>query len=240
MQLQEKSQTNQLTQNKPLALPYARAVHEMLPTTPYSPNFQKRHESINDLPVHRLTDPQIFYPVSESRQFTRVDAGRVFSGAPRLRTAHANAIAKNPADAVASTTQHPASIETVGKGDDEHQVLQPADAWIPHPYLVAHERDRLAQPLEPRENWKRLSERLQQEETASKTRKEAAVRRQEESTDKVVPEDSRFEFRISDVVVSKETTGGDGRGAKAPGRRYGVPSYERKKGEVKIPTSVRV
>lgn len=75
---------------------------------------------------------------------------------------------------------------------------------------------------------------------AAKTRKEAAVRRQEENTDKVAPEDSRFEFRISDVVVSKETTGADGRGAKAPGRRYGVPSYERKKGEVKIPTSVRV
>ena len=212
----------------------------MLPTTPYNSNFPKRHETINDLPVHRLTDPQVFYPVSESRQFTRVDAGRVFSGAPRLRTSHANAIAKDPAAAVASTTQHPASIETVGKGDDEHQVLQPADARIPHPYLVAHERDRLAKPFESRENWNRLAERLQEEETAAKTRKEAAVQRKEESTDKVAPEDSRFEFRISDVVVSKETTGADGRGAKAPGRRYGVPSYERKKGQVKIPTSVRV
>ena len=212
----------------------------MLPTTPYNPEFQKRHESINDLPAHRLTDPQIFYPVSESRQFTRLDAGRVFSAAPRLRTSHANAAKRNPAAAVATATQHPASIETVGKGDDEQQVLQPADARIPHPYLVAHERDRIAKPFESRGNWNKLTERLQKEEDVASKRKEVNARRREESTDTVVPEDSRFEFRIQDVVVSKETTGADGRGAKAPGRRYGVPSYERKKGEVKIPTRVRV
>ena len=52
----------------------------MLPTTPYNPNVKPyNHESINDLPVHRDTLPQIFYPVSESRHFTRVDAGRVFN-----------------------------------------------------------------------------------------------------------------------------------------------------------------
>lgn len=119
-------------------------------------------------------------------------------------------------------------------------MLQPADARIPHPYLVAHERDRIAKPFESRENWNKLTERLQKEEDVAAKRKEVNARRREESTDTVVPEDSRFEFRIQDVVVSKETTGADGRGAKAPGRRYGVPSYERKKGEVKIPTRVRV
>ena len=36
------------------------------------------HESINDLNVHRATKEQIFFPASESRQFTRVDAGNVF------------------------------------------------------------------------------------------------------------------------------------------------------------------
>ena len=46
----------------------------MLPTTPYS----VPHESINDLPVHRATETQIFHPVSESRHFTRRDAGKVF------------------------------------------------------------------------------------------------------------------------------------------------------------------
>ena len=37
------------------------------------------HESINDLPVHRDTMTQIFHPTSESRHFTRVDAGKVFN-----------------------------------------------------------------------------------------------------------------------------------------------------------------
>ena len=36
------------------------------------------HESINDLPIHRATTRQVFHPVSESRHFTRRDAGKVF------------------------------------------------------------------------------------------------------------------------------------------------------------------
>jgi hypothetical protein len=50
----------------------------MLPTTPYIPNDPIAHESINDLPVHRATTLQLFHPVSESRHFTRRDAGKVF------------------------------------------------------------------------------------------------------------------------------------------------------------------
>ena len=50
----------------------------MLPQTPYIENDPMPHESINDLPVHRATLNQIFHPVSESRQFTRSDAAKVF------------------------------------------------------------------------------------------------------------------------------------------------------------------
>ena len=50
----------------------------MLPTTPYVERDPITHESINDLPVHRATETQIFHPVSESRHFTRRDAGKVF------------------------------------------------------------------------------------------------------------------------------------------------------------------
>ena len=51
----------------------------MLPKTPFFGNVAiTPHEPINDLPVHRATIRQIFHPVSESRQFNRVDAGRVF------------------------------------------------------------------------------------------------------------------------------------------------------------------
>lgn len=58
----------------------------MLPTTPYidpslPENRGKRpitHEAINDLKVHPATRQQLFVPVAESRQFTRVDAGKAF------------------------------------------------------------------------------------------------------------------------------------------------------------------
>lgn len=228
-------------QGKSLALPYARAVHEMVPTTPLRNDLNIRpHESINDLPVHRLTDPQIFYPVSESRQFTRVDAGRVFSAAPALPHKEAERAVAHPDEAISKITQDPARIERVGKGDDEQQVLQPADVRIPHPHLVSHERQVMSNPNEFRENMKLYRERLQQEEAIEQERKRLAKERAEQRLVRVQPEGSRFEFRIKDVVVSRETTGTDGRGAQAPGRRYGVPTYDRKKGQIKIPTRVEV
>lgn len=65
---------------KPLAKPYAEAVMQMLPKTTYDTHSKKlkTHESINDLPVHAATGQQIFHPTSESRQFTRADAAKVF------------------------------------------------------------------------------------------------------------------------------------------------------------------
>lgn len=79
-------ETNMQHQGKHLAIPYSKAVLEMLPTTPYidttqAANKGKRpitHEPINDLIVHPATRQQLFVPVSESRQFTRVDAGKAF------------------------------------------------------------------------------------------------------------------------------------------------------------------
>lgn len=54
----------------------------MLPQTAYPNSNNNRtqpHESINDLPVHAATMQQIFHPTSESREFTRADAARVFN-----------------------------------------------------------------------------------------------------------------------------------------------------------------
>ena len=74
------------TQGKRLAIPYAKAVLDMVPTTPYidptkPENKHQRpitHEAINDLIVHPATRQQLFVPVAESRHFTRVDAGKAF------------------------------------------------------------------------------------------------------------------------------------------------------------------
>lgn len=226
-------------QGKPLALPYARAIHEMVPTTSLAEDGQRQvaHESINDLPVHRLTDPQIFYPVSESRQFTRVDAGRVFSGAPALEHGRENATDLDPINAISPDPRH---IERVGKGDDEHEVLLPADVRIPHPQLIAMERDRITNPNEYHERRQQHQQRMKKLEEVEQERKRSEKERAEKRLTRIDPEASRFEFRFKDVVVSKETTGPDGRGHTAPGRRYGVPTYDRKKGQVKIPTKVEV
>ncbi|PKY06266.1 hypothetical protein P168DRAFT_288213 [Aspergillus campestris IBT 28561] len=228
------------SQNKQLALPYARAVHEMVPTTPLHKENRRAHESINDLPVHKLTNAQIFHPIPESRHFTRADAGRVFSAAPAQDLATAAATAADPTAAVDRATQQPGRIERVGKGEFETQVLQPAEARIPHPHLVALERYRLAHSEEPRESNKYYRTRLLEQERLEGEQRAQAAAREEQSTNKVAPAASRFEFRFRDVEFSEETVGHDGRGSIAPGRRYGVPSEDRKKGQVKIPTSVVV
>lgn len=56
----------------------------MLPQTPLNidpdtkPKDRPKHESINDLPVHQSTLPQLFHPAPESQHFTRRDAGKAF------------------------------------------------------------------------------------------------------------------------------------------------------------------
>ncbi|KAH6643817.1 eukaryotic mitochondrial regulator protein-domain-containing protein [Boeremia exigua] len=75
-----------IAQGKTLAIPYAKALLEMLPTTPHIDtsdpmNKGKKpivHEPINDLIVHPATRQQLWVPVAESRQFTREDAGKAF------------------------------------------------------------------------------------------------------------------------------------------------------------------
>ncbi|KAJ5134129.1 hypothetical protein N7526_005494 [Penicillium atrosanguineum] len=215
----------QRAQGKPIALPYARSVHEMVPTTPLAQDGERQqfHEPINDLPAHPTTGPQIFYPVPESRSFTRVDAGRVFSGAPSLER---------------EAIENPNSIEWVGKGDNARQVLQPADVRIPHPQLVKLELDRAAHPEERREVGKRHAERMERQEKAEQERRERAAARREKSIKHVEPEGGRFDYRFSDAVFTAETTGKDGRAPWASGRRYGVPTNDRKRGVVKIPTRV--
>ncbi|KAK2761135.1 hypothetical protein FQN54_001655 [Arachnomyces sp. PD_36] len=226
-------------ENKPLALPYARAIHEMVPTTPYTkpPNPPTPHEPINDLPVHRLTEPQIFYPTSESRQFTREDAGRVFSAAPALPTDKQSKT--DPSDSL-HITRNPHTIEKVGKSGTEQQVLQPADVRIPHPHLIAFERDRMEKPSEFRGRAKAYAARLEAEEEALKERRKREKEIAESKILKVESEGGRWQFRFRDTVVSQERVGKDGRGTGAPGRRYGAPNLERKKGTVKIPTRVEV
>lgn len=183
------------------------------------------HEPINDLPVHALTDTQIFHPMPEGAKFTRTEAGRVFSAAP---------LQLKP-DVTPTTTR---TGEKVGKGDKEEVVLLPADARIPHPHLVAIQREMNM----PKSDWGEIRDKylakIASEDKEEQARREYVALEKAKKVKTVAPADSRWEFRFKDVEVSKQTTGTNGRGREAPGHRYGVPHSDRKRGAVKIPTKV--
>lgn len=216
-------------EKKALALPYAQAIHEMVPTTPYNENQAPvPHEPINDLPVHSLTTPQIFYPTSESRAFTRTDAGRVFSAAPRLPDTLDAGQGGTPVEPHLDTR-----YETVGKGEKEIQVLKPADARIPHPHLIALAKDQANPEIDANEVKARYSQRLLDDAT-QRAEKRASRQAQEEKLRTRV-ESKRWEFIVTDISNSHNK-----KAHRPPGVRYGVPHEDRKKGQVKIPTKVEV
>ncbi|KAF2665443.1 hypothetical protein BT63DRAFT_459018 [Microthyrium microscopicum] len=62
-----------------LAPNFSTEIMKMLPQTMMQKDGRpETHESINDLPVHPATSQQMFWPVSESREFSRIDAGEAF------------------------------------------------------------------------------------------------------------------------------------------------------------------
>lgn len=178
-----------------MAIPYAEAVLSMLPQTPFRPGTKVAvtpHEPINDLPVHPRTRQQLFYPASESRQFTREDAAKAFDNN-----------------------------------------LLPADKRIPIPWLVDREKWML-QGLS-REERQQKQQELDEAANKEKTEKERRKAAWEERSIRIVP-GRRWDFKFQDI--SAEKVGKDGRDRHAVGLRYGMPHEDRKRGMVKIPTSV--
>jgi len=182
-----------ISQGKKLATSYQSAVLAMVPQTPFTPGGKIiAHESINDLPVHPHTHQQIFYPTSESRQFTRVDAAKVFS-----------------------------------------PTLLPADDRIPHPQLIELERETAAQVSRDDRKAK-----IRAKDEADRLAKEAQEERQRlwEARNIQKVQGQRWQFKFQNVSV--DMVGKDGRGHSGVGWRYGAPHTDRKRGQVKIPTSV--
>lgn len=60
-----------------MPLDYAGAVLSVLPTHNLPNNIP--FESVSDVPVHRYTMQQLYWPVAESKHFTRVDAAKAFN-----------------------------------------------------------------------------------------------------------------------------------------------------------------
>ena len=191
---------------KPLAVPYSRAVLDMLPQTrfidPTSPENLDRsgkplpqtpHEPINELPVHPWTTHQTFVSVPESRHFTRADAAKAFN--PHLKS---------------------------------------TDERIPHPELLAIEKVRMS-GAGARAVADFARDVVEKEKEKLKQRAEREARKEKAST--TLYEGKRWQFKFQDVSV--EDVGKDGRSRRGVGWRYGMPHEDRKRGQVKIPTSMR-
>ena len=117
------------------------------------------------------------------------------------------------------------------KAFDEH--LLPADKRIPNPELITIAKEELNQV--PREQ--RLANAQERWAKSQRDKEEAARKRAkwEERTQRVVP-GRRWDFKFQNFNAEK--TGKDGRARNAVGVRYGMPHEDRKRGMVKIPTSV--
>jgi hypothetical protein len=121
--------------------------------------------------------------------------------------------------------------EDAAKAFGDH--ILPADKRVPHPELIGLEKDLLAGKSV--EQAKEAFEKAAMESEVAAARKEQKrLLHEEKHTTRV--DASRFEFRFKDINV--EDVGKDGRSRRGTGWRYGVPFYDRRRGEVKIPTKV--
>jgi hypothetical protein len=83
----------------------------------------------------------------------------------------------------------------------------------------------------------RATLQAEQFEAERKQKEEAEAKRKErEARTQVIVPGRRWDFKFQDISV--EGAGKDGRGRHAVGARYGFPHEDRKKGMIKIPTSV--
>ena len=114
-----------------------------------------------------------------------------------------------------------------------HENLQTVDQRSPHQQLIEMER-RVLNGQKRKESMAAFVEATQEEEDALARKIQAEKEREEKQT--VRHKTDRFEFRIKDI--DSETVGVDGKSSKGTGWRYGVPFDDRKRGAVKIPTSV--
>lgn len=114
-----------------------------------------------------------------------------------------------------------------------HPTLLPADKRIPHPELIQIAKWELEG--HPRETRQRMMREKDAEAASARAQKEQRQRDHEART-QVIVKGRRWDFKFQDV--SAEKVGKDGRGRHAIGHRYGFALQDRKRGQVKIPTSV--
>lgn len=117
------------------------------------------------------------------------------------------------------------------KAFGEH--ILPPDAKMRIPELVTMEKN-LAAGMEPRVAHSTFVRTAALSEQKFAAAQRAKMQAEEERKTRV--DSGRFEFRFEQI--NSEDIGSKGRSRRGVGWRYGVPFYDRRRGEVKIPTSV--
>jgi DNA-binding GntR family transcriptional regulator len=117
-----------------------------------------------------------------------------------------------------------------------HEKMLSADKRSPQPELIqvereVHQSNGTVSRDDRLEVWKEEMQK-QEAEIAEKLAKKDA----EEAKKTTRVKTDRFEFRFKEV--SADDVGVDGKSRDGTGWRYGVPHEDRKRGQVKIPTSV--
>lgn len=114
-----------------------------------------------------------------------------------------------------------------------HDTMLTVDARSPQPELIDMERS-ILQGKSREESLTKFKEATQKEEDQVARRIAQEHDLEERMTTRVKTD--RYEFRFKEINASD--VGATGRSHKAVGWRYGVPLNDRKRGAVKIPTSV--
>ncbi|KAG6001635.1 hypothetical protein E4U21_003990 [Claviceps maximensis] len=114
-----------------------------------------------------------------------------------------------------------------------HETMLSADARSPQPQLIQMERDVL-KGMSREQSKEKFVARVQKEEESVAKKLAAEQAKEEQMTSRVKTD--RYEFRFKEIVV--DDVGRNGRSRKGTGWRYGAPFDDRKRGVVKIPTSV--
>ncbi|KAK7972747.1 hypothetical protein PG996_006967 [Apiospora saccharicola] len=114
-----------------------------------------------------------------------------------------------------------------------HAKMLSADKRVPHPELIQMEKN-LLHGMSPDEARAHFISAAEQSERMAAEKQVKKAMAEEQATKRINTQ--RFEFRFKEV--DSELVGKDGRAPNVVGWKYGMPHYDRKKGMVKIPTSV--
>ncbi|KAG5975598.1 hypothetical protein E4U56_003542 [Claviceps arundinis] len=107
------------------------------------------------------------------------------------------------------------------------------DARSPQRFLINLEKD-LLRGVSKEESQQKYLARVQAEEKKFAEKLAKEKEKEEQMTTRVYTD--RYEFRFKEISV--DDVGSDGRSPKGTGWRYGAPHDDRKRGVIKIPTSV--